>query len=104
MIIPYEEILVKLSNIETLLLNLKIPTQPGSDPIKDELLTINRAAELLSVSIPTVYGYCHTRSIPCMKRRGRLYFSKSELLAWVRSGKRATQDEIRENTLQSLER
>ena len=75
-----------------------------TDPVKNELLTITQAAEFLSVSTATVYGYCHQRSIPCMKRRGRLYFSKSELLAWVQSGKRSTMAEIKANALQSLER
>src|ERR1039457_6919518 len=78
------------------------PTKP--DVSKNELLTIKQAAEYLSVSVPTIYGYVHKRSIPCMKRRGRLYFSKSELLAWVQSGKRSTLDEIKANALQSLER
>ena len=75
-----------------------------NDPVKDELLTIDRAAELLSVTVPTVYGYVHQRAIPCMKRRGRLYFSKLELLAWVKSTRRSTVDEIKANALASLVR
>jgi len=73
------------------------------DSAADELLTIDKAAEMLSVSVPTVYGYVHHRQIPCMKRRGRLYFSKSELLTWVQSGRRATTEEIKRKALESLE-
>ena len=75
-----------------------------NDPVKDELLTIEAAATLLSVTVPTVYGYVHQRAIPCMKRRGRLYFSKLELLAWVKSTRRSTVDEIKANALASLVR
>ena len=75
-----------------------------NDPVKDELLTIEAAATLLSVTVPTVYGYVHQRAIPCMKRRGRLYFSKLELLAWVKSARRSTVDEIKANALASLVR
>jgi excisionase family DNA binding protein len=101
---PFEVIEARLSNIETLLIDLKFPSKSGADPTKDELLTIKQAAEILSISVPTVYGYVHFRQIPCMKRRGRLYFSKSELLAWVQSGKRSTLDEIKADALKSLER
>ena len=101
---PFETIEARLSNIENLLIDLKSPSKPLSNPIKEELLTIKQAAEMLSISVPTVYGYFHFRQIPCMKRRGRLYFSKSELLAWVQSGKRSTLDEIKADAIKSLER
>jgi len=98
---------LSLNELETLIYNqvrkALIESLPsGSDPVKDELLTIESAAELLSVTVPTVYGYVHQRSIPCMKRRGRLYFSKMELLAWVKSARRSTVDEIKANALASL--
>ena len=100
---------LSLSELETLVLNqvrkaLKESLIASSDPVKDELLTIESAAELLSVTVPTVYGYVHQRAIPCMKRRGRLYFSKVELLAWVKSARRSTVDEIKANAIASLVR
>jgi len=95
--------------LETLVLNqvrkaLSEVHPAKTDPIKEELLTIKQAAEMLSVSVPTIYGYVHQRAIPCMKRRGRLYFSKLELLTWIQSGRRATTEEIKRNALNSLER
>ena len=98
-----------LNELETLIFNqvrkaLKESLLASNDPVKDELLTIESAADLLSVTVPTVYGYVHQRAIPCMKRRGRLYFSKVELLAWIRSGRRSTTDEIKANALASFVR
>ena len=100
---------LRLNELETLVLNqvrkaLAEVHPAKSDLIKDELLTIDKAAEMLSVSVPTIYGYVHQRNIPVMKRRGRLYFSKLELLTWVQSGRRSTTDEIKANALKSLER
>ncbi|MEI7492319.1 MAG: helix-turn-helix domain-containing protein [Bacteroidota bacterium] len=100
---------LSLKDLETLIYNqvrkaLKESLPTSNDPVKDELLTIESAAELLSVTVPTVYGYVHQRAIPCMKRRGRLYFSKVELLAWVKSARRSTVDEIKANALASLVR
>ena len=98
-----------LKELETLVLNqvrkaLAEVNTAKSDPLKDELLTIESAAEMLSVSVPTVYGYVHQRNIPYMKRRGRLYFSKLELLAWVKSTRRSTIDEIKADAVNSLVR
>jgi len=73
-----------------------------ADLFKEDLLTIDKAAEMLSVSVPTIYGYVHQRNIPVMKRRGRLYFSKSELLSWIKSGRQMTRDEIRRAAEESL--
>ena len=100
---------LSLKDLETLIYNqvrkaLKESLPTSNEPVKDELLTIESAAELLSVTVPTVYGYVHQRAIPCMKRRGRLYFSKVELLAWVKSARRSTVDEIKANALASLVR
>lgn len=72
------------------------------DPVREDLLTIAQAAELLSVAVPTVYGYVHQRAIPCMKRRGRLYFSRTELLEWIKTSRRSTIDEIRSEAIQSI--
>lgn len=98
---------IRLNELEALVFNqvrkaLAEVTQTKADPIKNELLTVKQAAELLSVSVPTIYGYVHFRQIPCMKRRGRVYFSKSELLAWVQSGKRSTIDEIKTRAINTL--
>ncbi|MEI6884320.1 MAG: helix-turn-helix domain-containing protein [Bacteroidota bacterium] len=100
---------LSLTELETLVFNqvrkaLKEAAVPADDPVRDELLTIEAAATLLSVTVPTVYGYVHQRAIPCMKRRGRLYFSKVELLAWIKSSRRSTTDEIKINAINSLVR
>jgi len=100
---------IRLSELESLILNqvrkaLAEVSKLKLDAPKDELLTIEKCADLLSVSVPTVYGYVHKRQIPFMKRQGRLYFSKSELLEWVKSSRRMTIDEIKQATVESLDR
>jgi len=63
-------------------------------PISDKLLTIQEAAELLHLSVPTIYGLVHRLEIPVSKKGKRLYFSKEELTKWVKAGRRKTIDEI----------
>ena len=73
---PFAEIEVRLSNIENLLLDLKHQPKQVFPYQTDQLLTIQQAAELLSLSVPTLYGYVHRAEIPAFKRPGtkRLFF------------------------------
>jgi excisionase family DNA binding protein len=60
----------------------------------DELLTVQQAAELLNLSVATLYGYTQRAEIPVCKRGKRLYFSKQNLIEWVKQGKKKTLAEI----------
>jgi excisionase family DNA binding protein len=95
---PFEAIDARLTNIEALLLDL-FSTKFNQDPhnnISEKLMTVSEAAELLSLATPTIYALVQRREIPFSKREGskRLYFSKQELLEWVKSGRKKTNDEI----------
>lgn len=97
-----------LHELETLILNQcrkalsEATTEPATAP--DEFLTITQAAELLRVSVPTVYGYVHKRLIPHMKRSGKLYFSRKEVSEWLRASRKSTAAEIHQQTVESLKR
>jgi excisionase family DNA binding protein len=60
----------------------------------DEILTIKEAAILLSLSVPTIYGLVSRSEIPVNKQGKRLYFSKHELIAWIKTGRKKTGAEI----------
>ena len=93
---------LSLHELELLILNQcrkalsENPAEPATPP--DELLTISKAAELLHVSVPTIYGYVHQRTIPHMKRRGKLYFSRSEIMEWLQSSRKSTVEEIEQKS------
>ena len=81
----------KLDNIERLL-NNQTPNQPESD----KLLTIQEAGELIKLSVPTLYGYVSRNEIPFSKRPNskRLWFSKLDLINWIKEGRKRTTAEI----------
>lgn len=62
----------------------------------DEIMTIEQAALLINLAVPTLYSKVHKRQIPVCKQGGRLYFSKMELVAWLKSGRKRTVSEIAE--------
>lgn len=59
----------------------------------DQLMTIKQASEFLSLTVATLYGYVQRGAIPVSKRGKRLYFRRSELLAWIQEGRKRTVQE-----------
>jgi len=80
----------KLENIERLLLLKSSDPQPEAD----KLLTIQQAAEIIHLTVPTIYGLVQRAEVPVCKRGKRLYFSKQELTSWIMSGRKKTVSEI----------
>ena len=76
----------KLENIERLLLEKSKEPQPEAD----ELLTVQDTAKFLSLSVPTIYGLISKGELPVMKRSKRCYFSKVELLNYLKQGRKKT--------------
>jgi excisionase family DNA binding protein len=66
--------------------------EPTDQP--EQLLTIQEAAEFLSLTVPTMYSKVSKNELPVMKRSKRLYFSRTELLEYMREGRRRTNAEI----------
>lgn len=87
----------RLAHIEYLLQNTK--NHPADT---DELLTISQAAQFLDLSIPTIYGKVSRKEIPVNKQGKRLYFYKSELADWIKTGRKKTIVEIRQEAEQSI--
>src|SRR5690606_25956499 len=66
--------------------------EPTDQP--EQLLTIQQAAEFLSLTVPTMYSKVSKREIPVMKRSKRLYFSRTELLEYLKDGRKKSNAEI----------
>lgn len=73
-----------------------ITTTQNAEPSEptDELLDVEQTATFLKLSVPTIYGKVHRRELPVMKQGNRLYFSKFELLEYLKQGRQQTAQEI----------
>lgn len=91
---PFESIETRLSNIESLLQDLKQIPQVQQASETDELLTVQDTAKFLSLSVPTVYGLISKGELPVMKRSKRCYFSKLELINYLKQGRKKSAFEI----------
>ncbi|WP_040396833.1 helix-turn-helix domain-containing protein [Cesiribacter andamanensis] len=85
----------KLSNIERLLKDQATAHTPEAD----EILTIKEASLFLGLSVPTIYDKVHKAEIPVSKRARRLFFSKNDLTAWLKAGRRKTNEELAREAL-----
>lgn len=88
------ELFVKIDSIEKLLQENRVNTIIDNN----ELLTVSDAAELLKLSVATIYTKVCKNEIPVNKQGKRLYFYRTELLNWIKSGRIKTIVEIQQET------
>ena len=77
--------------------NLQSSQSPNAVPVSTlkEILTNEEAAEFLSVSKSYLYKQTSAQAIPHYKPTGkRCYFKRSELEAWILTGRISTKAEI----------
>jgi len=81
----------EVSELKRLLIE-KQEQPPTEQP--EQLLTVQEAAEFLSLTVPTLYSKCSKNELPYMKRSKRLYFSRTELLEYIKAGHKKSNAEI----------
>ena len=101
---PFTEIDKRLSNIETLLLDLKHPQRP---PEPSDRCQLKDACEITGLSIAAIYRLTHEKKIPHLKFGSRLVFSRRSLAAWVESHtvpSSSPADELKTNLVKSAKK
>lgn len=63
----------------------------------DDPKPIEEIEKLTGYTKNTIYGYCRENKIPHHKKNGRLFFFKSEIIDWIKEGKRKTIQEVEED-------
>lgn len=82
-------ILESLQRIENLL-------QQKNEPFleSDKPMTVKETAAFLNVSVSAIYKLTMTMEIPCNKKSKRIYFMRSDIIEWIKTGRRKTMSEI----------
>ena len=88
----------KLCMIEQMLQNQNVEAAVDVE----ELLTVKKAALFLNLKDSTIYGLVRDSKIPSFKKGNRLYFSKTELTNWVKSGRKLTKTDVYANAHNNL--
>ncbi|WP_240469508.1 helix-turn-helix domain-containing protein [Cyclobacterium sp. SYSU L10401] len=99
-----EVLIRKISDQVTENILKAIRSERGPEEEQEKLLTVQEAAEFLNLKVPTIYSKVSRGELPVMKRSKRLYFSRNELMGYLKKGARksnfAIQDEA-ENFLKN---
>jgi excisionase family DNA binding protein len=95
---PFQELYERLDRIEGLLVIVKDNKAPESEDEEERLLNVREAARYLGDAVATLYGRTSKNEIPFYKRGKKVYFKKSELLAWIEEGRVKSQSQIMEET------
>lgn len=67
----------------------------GNQPEKHSVfLTISDAAIFLNLTVPTIYSKVSRGELPVMKRGKRLYFSREDLMQYIKEGKKKSTSEV----------
>ncbi|MFV8441866.1 helix-turn-helix domain-containing protein [Flavobacterium sp. LB2P44] len=74
--------------------NILKAINPSKTSDEDAFLSIDETAKIINLSKATIYGLTHQKEIPFHKRGKRLYFLKSEILQWIKNGKRESKSEL----------
>ncbi len=91
---------IRLNELELLIQNSvekALRNQPKeADSTEDENLffTVQQTADFLKLTVSTIYSKSCRGELPVMKKYGRLYYSKKELINYVKTGRRKTKEEI----------
>ena len=81
----------EVSELKQLLLQ---KSDQQAEPPAEKLLTVQEAAEFLNLSVPTVYSKVSKGELPVMKRGKKLHFSNTELMQYLKEGRKLTNSEI----------
>lgn len=92
--LPVEDLQSLIMDCVNVCLKHNTSSKTNSLNQNEQLLTVEDAAKFLSLTVPTIYSKVSRGELPFMKRSKRLYFSKEELLKYVKAGRKQTNAEI----------
>lgn len=92
---PFLEIVERLDRIESILEQIsELEFMKDLNNNKDQIGDIKLAQEVTGLARSTIYGLVNKRQVPHFKKGGKLFFSSTELIAWIRQGRQLTKSEI----------
>jgi hypothetical protein len=90
---PFLAILEKLNNIESKIVSTTYTT-PDTTYLK-----IDKAADFLSTTANALRMMVHKDQIPFIKKQGKVYFLRSDLVTWLESGRNNSEEVNAEDIL-----
>lgn len=101
-----QEVKEELSNlIQSSVRMVLKETQPETVELinqPEQFLSIQEASAFLNLTVPTLYSKVSKGELPVMKRSKRLYFSRTELMDYLKKGRKRSNSEIEAEAVEYL--
>ena len=94
--LSFENLPAAISTLIREVNSIKLVLQENKPPTTDQIMTVEQAAEFLSLAKPTLYAMIGHGKIPYFKRGKRVYFQKSDILNYLREGRRKSIQELKD--------
>lgn len=95
---PFQTLLTRIDKLEFLLTRISNKLESvnaNENSLEDDLGDIELASKITGLAIPTIYSKVSRSEIPHMKRGKKLYFSRQELIHWIKGGKKKTLSDLK---------
>ena len=92
--IESEKLIIEISDKVTANILKVVQNNNSIIESSDQLLNVQETAQLLNLKVPTIYSKVSKGELPVMKRGKLLYFSKTELIGYLKSGRKKSNAEI----------
>lgn len=73
---------------------MEVEAQSSSSKTTEQIFTVQEAANFLNLAVPTIYSKVSKGELPFMKRDKRLYFSSTDLIEYLKAGRRKSNKEV----------
>ena len=91
--LPIEDLQTVIIDCVNSCLKNNTQEQPPTEQ-PEQLLTVQEAAQFLNLTVSTIYSKVSKGELPVMKRSKRLYFSSTELMQYLKEGRKKSNAEI----------
>ncbi len=82
--------------------NLLITKSNSNESDPEQLFTVDECADFLRLSKQTIYKHVSGGKLPVLKRSKRNYFLKSDLIEYLKSGRKKSNAEIEDDAIEKL--
>ncbi len=95
---PFLTISQQLTELKSIVLGMQPPVTPEQKEPVEDILSIDEAAKFLGIAKQTAYIWSSKKLLPSMKVGKKLYFSRTDLMEFLKSHRRKTISEIQKDS------
>ncbi|GHA39409.1 hypothetical protein GCM10007103_20920 [Salinimicrobium marinum] len=78
---------------------MEVEAKSSPSETTEHILTVQEVAKFLNLAVPTVYSKVSKGELPFTKRSKHLYFSSTDLMEYLKIGRRKSKSEVEQKAV-----